>query len=400
MEPRFAARVKLRTSSVRTQMLDLAARLPDVIALGRGDPDLDTPAHIVEAGRRALAEGATHYTHPMGLPALREAIARSIAAAGGATYSPDEIVVTAGAQEAVFAAMLAFVDPGEEVLIPSPGYNTYHQAVELAGGTVVTIPTFEAEGFALTAASVAAKLTPRSRMLCLINPSNPTGTTIPPADIEALAALAVAHDLIVVSDEIYAKLVYDGARVQPVAALPGMRSRTITIDGFSKAYSMTGWRVGYFAGPKELVPAMAEIHHGLAICAPAASQHAALAALTGPQECIAEARRTYDERRRSMRAALDAMGLGYAPPNGAFYIYVNVASTGLTASQFCLRLLEEGRVMVFPGSLFGDHCDDYVRISLLQPLPRIEEAARRMAKVVSAIRNENPSRTTTAETAS
>jgi aminotransferase len=225
-------------------------------------------------------------------------------------------------------------------------------------------------------------------MLCLINPSNPTGMVIPPSEIEKLAALAVKHDLIVISDEIYARLVYDNARVQPVAALPGMKDRTITIDGFSKAYAMTGWRVGYFAGPRHFVKAMAEIHHGLAICAPAVSQHAALAALTGPQDAVEAARREYDARRRVMMAALDRMGLSYAKPNGAFYVYANVSSTGLTASDFCLRLLRDGRVMMFPGSLFGDHRDDHVRISLLQPVPRVEEAARRMEAVVAAVRSE------------
>jgi aspartate/methionine/tyrosine aminotransferase len=384
---RFARRVKLKQSSVRTRMLDMAAGLKDVIALGRGDPDLATPPHIVEAGRKALADGATHYTHPQGLPALREAIAASIAADGGAAYAADEIVVTAGAQEAIFAAMLALVDPGEEVIVPSPGYNTYHQAAELAEAKTVTVPTFEQDGFALTAAAVAKALTPKSRMLCLINPSNPTGMVIPPDEVERLAKLAVERDLIVVSDEIYAKLVYDNARVQPAASLPGMRERTITIGGCSKAYAMTGWRVGWFAAPRALVAPMAEIHHGLAICAAAASQHAALAALTGPQDCVAEFRRTYDTRRVAMMAALDRMGLTYTKPNGAFYLYANVSSTGLSASEFCLRLLAEARVMIFPGSLFGDHRDDYIRISLLQPVAKIEEAARRMAATVAAMRS-------------
>jgi aspartate/methionine/tyrosine aminotransferase len=288
----------------------------------------------------------------------------------------------------MFVAMLALVNPGEEVIIPSPGYNAYHQAAELAEGRIVAVPTYERDGFALTADAVEKVITPRSRMLCLINPSNPTGMVIPPSEVEKLAALAVRHDLIAVSDEIYAKLVYDNARVQRVAALPGLRERTITIDGFSKAYSMTGWRVGYFAAPKVFAVPMAEIHHGLAICAPAVSQHAALAALTGPPECIEQARRIYDERRQAMCRALDRMGLSYARPNGAFYVYANVSSTGLTASDFCIRLLENGKVMMFPGSLFGDHCDDYVRISLLQPVDRIEEAASRMQAFLASLQND------------
>lgn len=388
---RFAKRVSIKESSLRTRMLDIAAGLTDVIALGRGDPDLDTPAHVIEAGQKALGNGATHYTHPLGMPQLREAIATSIRANGGGDYSADEIVVTAGAQESMFVAMLALIDPGEEVIIPSPGYNSYHQAVELAGGLCVSVPTFERDGFALTAEAVEARLTPASRMLCLINPSNPTGMVIPPSEIEKLAALAIKHDLIVISDEIYARLVYDNARVVPVASLPGMKERTITIDGFSKAYAMTGWRVGYFAAPRHYAKAMAEIHHGLAICAPAVSQHAALAALSGSQDCVEAARQQYDARRRTMMAALDRMGLSYARPNGAFYVYANVSSTGASASDFCLRLLQDGKVMMFPGSLFGDHCDAYVRISLLQPVPKIEEAARRMDAVVKAMKSENKS---------
>jgi aminotransferase len=388
--PRIADRVKIRQSSVRTRMLDIAAGLKDVIALGRGDPDLDTPAHIIAAGQAALGSGATHYTHPQGAPELRKAVARSILEQGGAEYTPEEIVVTSGAQEAMFVAMLALINPGDEVIIPSPGYNSYHQAVELAEGVSVTIPTYEKDGFALTAAAVRAAITPRTRMLCLINPSNPTGMVIPPSEVEKLAQLAVEHDLIVVSDEIYARLTYDNARVQPVAALPGMKDRTITIDGFSKAYAMTGWRIGYFAGPRALIAPMVEIHHGLAICAPAVSQQAALAAVTGPQDSVEAARKEYDARRRVMMAALDGMGLSYARPNGAFYVYANVSSTGLSASEFCIRLLNEGRVMMFPGSLFGDHCDDYVRISLLQPIPRIEEAVARMQAVVAAMKAGRP----------
>ena len=385
MRDKLAARIKLREESVRTRMLDLAADLADVIALGRGDPDLPTPPHIVAAGQRALAEGATHYTHPMGLPVLREEIGRSLAERDGLDYTVDEIVVTTGAQEAIFAAMLACVNPGDEVIVPAPGYTSYDQAVELAGGRPVAVPTREEDDFALTAAAVEPRLTPRTRMLCLLNPSNPTGAVTPPAEVRALAALAERHDLIVISDEIYARLVYDGAEVLPVARLPGMKERTITVNGFSKAYAMTGWRVGYLASSPLLAKALAEVHHGLAICAPAASQHAALAALRGPQDCVEEMRRIYDERRRVMCRALDAMGLSYGEPKGAFYVYANVSKTGLPASELCVRLLREARVMIFPGSLFGDPGDDFIRISLLQPVARIEEALRRMSGLVTAL---------------
>ncbi len=385
MQNKLADRIKLREESVRTRMLNIAGKLDDVIALGRGDPDLPTPAHIVEAGQRALANGATHYTHPMGMPILREAIGETLADVDGLNYAIDEIVVTTGAQEAVFAAMLACVNPGDEVIVPAPGYTSYDQAIELAGGVPVPVATYEADDFALTAAAVAAKLSPRTKMLCLLNPSNPTGAVTPPSEVEALAALAVEHDLIVISDEIYARLVYDGAEVLPVARLPGMKERTITINGFSKAYAMTGWRVGYFATSPGLVKALTEVHHGLTICAPAVSQHAALAALQGPQDCVAAMREIYDQRRKVMCRALDEMGLSYGKPAGAFYVYANVSKTGLPASEFCVRLLEDAQVMIFPGSLFGDHNDNFIRISLLQPVERLEQAIQRMAKTVTAL---------------
>lgn len=382
---RIASRIKLKEQSIRTKMLDVAAGLEGVIALGRGDPDFDTPAHIVEAGQKALGNGATHYTHPAGLPELREAISGFLKNDCGADYGTDEIVVTAGAQEAMFCAMLALIEPGDEVIVPSPGYNTYHQHIELAGGKVVILPLAFENDFALTAEAVEKVLTPRSRMICLINPSNPAGTVTPPEEVKKLAELAVARDLILVSDEIYSQLVYDGHTVLSPASLPGLKERTITINGFSKAYAMTGWRIGYFAAPRPLAAAMTEIHHGLAICAAAVSQHAALAALTGSQDCVAMMRDTYDERRRVTAAALDAMGIPYATPGGAFYIYAKVAATGMPASEFCMRLLKEGRVMLFPGTLYGDHTDEFVRLSLLQPKERLVEATDRMGRFVQQL---------------
>jgi aminotransferase len=242
--------------------------------------------------------------------------------------------------------------------------------------------------FTLTADLIRERITPRSKLLVLINPNNPTGTVTPPDEIEKIASLAIEHDLIVVSDEIYARLTYGNNHVQPVAALPGMRERTITLSGFSKAYAMTGWRIGYFAAPRELVPAMSEINHAFAISVAAVSQHAALAALTGPQDCVEEMRRIYDERRAAMTAGLDALGIPYAEPQGAFYVYADVSVTGVPASVFCERLLAEGKVMMYPGTIYGAHTDDFVRMSLTQPVERIREAMRRMGEVVRTIRRE------------
>ena len=362
--------------------------MPDVIKLGRGDPDLDTPEHIVRAGQDALAAGATHYTHPLGIPELRQAIADDIARHGGARYAPEDIVVTPGGQQAMFILALGLLDPGDELLIPCPGYNPYLQSAELTGSVVVNVNTTRETNFTLTAEMVREHVTPRSKMLILINPGNPTGTVIPPDEVARICEVAVEHDLLVVSDEIYARITFDGNVAQPAAVLPGMRERTFTLSGVSKAYAMTGWRVGYFAGPSELIPALGEIHHAFAISTTAVSQHAALAALTGPQECVQEIRDTFDERRQVLCAGLDELGISYARPQGAFYVYARVADTGVEATEFCERLLSEGRVMIFPGTVYGDHTDDYARLSLTQPVPRIHEALERMAGVVAAIRAE------------
>ncbi|SEQ40528.1 aminotransferase [Devosia sp. YR412] len=385
---RLADRVKLKDAHIITRMADIAEGLTDVIKLGRGDPDLDTPAHIVKAGQDALGRGETHYGHPLGLPALRKAIAENIKAYGGADYAVDEIVVTPGGQHAMFVIALALLNPGDEILVPCPGYNPYGQAAELADATVVNIRMSMETNFTLTADMVKAAITPKSKVLVLINPNNPTGTVTAPDEVEKIAKLAIEHDLIVISDEIYARLTYGNQRIQPVASLPGMKERTITLSGFSKAYAMTGWRIGYFAGPRELIVAMAEINHAFAISVASVSQHAALAALTGPQDCVEEMRLIYDERRKALCAGLDAIGIPYAEPQGAFYVYANVAAIGLLASQFCERVLAEGKVMVYPGTIYGDYTDDFVRMSLTQPVERIKEAMSRIQTVVTTIRAE------------
>ncbi|MDP3959404.1 MAG: pyridoxal phosphate-dependent aminotransferase [Pseudorhodobacter sp.] len=387
---RLAKRIKLSDAHLVTRMLDIANGLEDVIKLGRGDPDLDTPAHIIKAGQDALANGATHYTHPLGILPLREAIAKNIADNGGAEYAPDEIIVTPGGQQAMFIIALSLLNQGDEMIVPCPGYNPYGQAAELSDAVVVEVPMGMATNFTLTAAMIEPHVTERSKILVLINPNNPTGSVTPPDEVRKIAELARKHDLIVISDEIYARLVFGNHRVQPVAALPGMRDRTITLSGFSKAYAMTGWRVGYIAGPRDLITPMSEVHHAFAISTAAVSQHAALAALTGPQDCVEDMRQTYDARRRAICAGLDAMGMGYAEPQGAFYVYANVASLGLgiTASAFCERLLAEGRVMIYPGAIYGDHTDDFVRMSMTQPVERIRLAMQRMARIVTEIRAE------------
>ncbi len=382
----LAGRIHDDDVSIRTTMLEAAAGLEDVIAMGRGDPDLHTPAHIVEAAKRAIDAHEHHYTHPTGMPRLREAIAANLAAEYGLDYDADEVVVTAGVQESVMLCMLALVEAGDEVLITSPRFTTYDMAVRLCGGVPVPVPTYEKDDFALLPAEIEARVTNRTKVLVLVSPNNPTGAVTPPAMIRAIAALAQKHDLIVIADEIYAKLIYEGSEHLSIATLDGMKARTITLNGFSKSYAMTGWRVGYLAAPRAFVRALTEPRHTLSINTATPSQFAALAALEGPQEPVAEMVAEYARRRAFLMPAFDRIGLTYGHPGGAFYLYVNVTASGLGANDFCLRLLREARVLVFPGALFGDEADTYMRIGYLQPMARIEEAVDRIDAFVGSLK--------------
>ena len=386
LHDRLAPRIVEEDGAFRTRMLGIARGLTDVIALGRGDPDFHTPQHIVDAAKAALDANHHHYTGPAGILPLREAIAANLTDRYGLDYGTDEIMVTAGAQEAIMLTMLGLCAPGDEVLITSPRFTTDDTAVGLCGGTPIPVPTFEKDDFALDLAEIEKRITPRTRMFVLVSPNNPTGAVTPPEVIRAIADLAIRHDLLVVSDEIYGRMIYEPNEHLSIATLPGMRERTVTINGFSKTYSMTGWRVGYMAGPADMMEMLTEPRHTLSINAASISQYAALAALTGPQEPIDAMMEAYAERRAWLMPALDEAGFTYGHPGGAFYIYTNVSSSGLPAPEFCVRLLEETGVMVFPGTMFGDESTDYIRISYLQPLPMIQEAMERITSFVDRAR--------------
>jgi aspartate/methionine/tyrosine aminotransferase len=382
----IAPRIVEEDGSFRTKMLGIAASRSDVIALGRGDPDFHTPAHIVEAAKAALDANAHHYTGPTGLPQLRAAIAADLRASHGLEYTADEIVVTAGVQESIMLCMLALCAPGDEVLITSPRFTTYDTAVHLCGGVPVPVPTHEKDDFALDVAEIEARITPRTRMFVLVSPNNPTGAVTPPDVIRKIADLAVKHDILIIADEIYAKMIYAPNEHLSIATLPGMKERTITLNGFSKTYAMTGWRVGYLAAPLDFVEKVTEPRHTLSINTCTVSQHAALAALTGPQEPLTAMLADYAARRDWLMPALTAAGFTYGHPGGAFYIYTNISSTGMPAPEFCERLLRETGVMLFPGTMFGDDSTDYIRISYLQPLPMIQEAMRRITAFAQSAR--------------
>jgi aspartate/methionine/tyrosine aminotransferase len=383
---RLAPRIVEEDGSFRTRMLGIAAGMKDVIALGRGDPDFHTPKHIVDAAKAALDANAHHYTGPTGLPELRHAIAHDLKVSHGLDYSAGNIVVTAGVQESIMLAMLALVAPGDEVLITSPRFTTYDTAVRLCGGTPVPVPTFEANDFALDPAEIRKRITRRTKVFVLVSPNNPTGAVTPPAVIRQIADLAIKHDLLVIADEIYAKMLYAPNEHLSIATLPGMKERTITLNGFSKTYAMTGWRVGYLAAPQDFVESVTEPRHTLSINTCTVSQHAALAALTGPQDALHAMLAEYSERRAWLMPALVEAGFTFGHPGGAFYIYTNVAYSGLPAPLFCERLLKETGVMVFPGTMFGDTSRDYVRISYLQPLERIKVAMDRIITFTHGVR--------------
>lgn len=372
--------------SVRTKLLEVAAKLDGVIAMGRGDPDLATPNHIIEAAKRALDSGATHYTPIRGNIELRCAIAAKLKRDNNLEYDPEnEILVTCGAEEAVFLALFGILNEGDEVLVPAPRYTSYDEGIKMWGGKPVIVPCDPDEDFAYKPENIRKCITPRTKVISIVNPGNPIGL-IDPEIVMEIGEIAKEHDLIVISDEIYENMIFDGTRHLSMAAVPGMRERTITINGPSKSYAMTGWRCGYMAAPAPLCEMLTEPAHTISICCPAVAQAAALAAYTGPQETVGQMRDIYDNRRRFMMGELDKMGLRYVKMRGGFYLFTDVTSLGLTPDEFCLRLLQEARVMIFPGSLFADPTNRFVRISLLSPTDRIHEAAGRMHEWIAKIR--------------
>lgn len=362
---------------------ELAARSPDAISLGLGDPDLPTPRHIVEAAIAAIQEGRTGPAPTLGLPELRLALARKLKRVNGIEADPgSEILVTTGSQEALFLLVQALIDPGDEVIVPDPRYPSYDAAIHLAGGRIVLTPTDERHDFDLDPAAVRARITGKTKAILLITPSNPTAGIISPANLQRLAEIAIAHDLIVIADEIYENFLYDGAEHVSIGSLPGMRERTITLGGFSKAYAMTGWRVGYITAPAEFIGAVAGLKAMVNIQAPTVSQWAAVAALEGPQDCISEMRDIYDRRRKLVLEALTGMGLTFGKPAGAFYVWANISSTGINATTLSYILLRDAGVLVFPGTAFGENWSNYMRFTLLQPDDVLQEAMDRIARVL------------------
>lgn len=358
--------------------------MQDVVAMGPGDPDLPTPQHIIDAAKQALDDGATHYTPPPGDIRLRKALAKMIQETRGVSYDPaSEIMVTLGAEEALYISMLTLLDEGDEVLLPSHRFTTYDWAIGMSGGRMVSYPTIIDGRYQLSAAEIEQRLTPKSKIIVVVSPDNPTGGVASAEEIAAVARLAQERDLLVVTDEIYSKFLYDDATHQSIVSLPGMQERTLLVDGFSKCYAMTGWRVGFLAGPADFMRSIIEVKHTTTLCTPAVSQAAALAALEGPQDVIEEMRQIYDNRRHELMAALTDMGLSFIYPAGAFYVYVDISSTGMTSPEFSLRLLQDTGIMITPGTMFGDEGDKYIRMSLLVPSEKMGPAIERMEQAIA-----------------
>jgi aminotransferase len=367
-------------------LMELAKRKPNAISLGLGDPDLPTPAHIVAAARRAIDEGRSGPAPATGLPELRQAIARKLARDNGIEVDPDsEVLVTTGGQEALFLLVQSLIEPGDEVLLPDPRYTSYDNAIELAGGRMVLVPTDEAHAFELDPDEVKRRITSKTKLLLLISPNNPTAGINRPDVVRQLAQIAIEHDLIVIADELYEKFVYDGYQHLSIGSLPGMRERTITLNGLSKTYAMTGWRIGYLAAPHDLIRTATALKQMVNVQAPTVSQWAALAALDGPQDCVEEMREIYDERRRLLMPALRSMGFSFGEPRGGLYIWLNIASTGMDSTALSYRFLQEADVLILPGTGFGDRWHDYMRMTILQPKEVLAEVIERMQAVLAQI---------------
>jgi aminotransferase len=371
----------LPASGIR-KFFDLLASMDGVISLGVGEPDFVTPSHIRQAAVRSLEDGLTHYTSNYGLLELRQSIAHHLYRLYGIQYDPaSEIIVTAGVSEGILLAMMALIDPGDEVICSDPYYVAYLPAVQLTGGVFVPVPTSAEHGFKLRAEDVERHITPRTKAIFIGYPSNPTGAVMEKEDLIALGEVAERHDLFVISDEIYDRLVY-GVDHTCFAAVPGMRDRTLLMGGFSKSYAMTGWRLGYTCARADVTEALMRVHQYVMMSAPTTAQHAAIEALHSGEEDVRGMVHEYDRRRKMVLGELNAMGLSCIEPHGAFYCFPSVAATGLSDEAFAEGLLMEEKVAVVPGSAFGVCGAGYVRLCYAESYEVLEEAMRRMRRFV------------------
>ena len=378
--------VDVKPSGIR-KFFDIVSEMPDAISLGVGEPDFDTPWHIRDEGIYSLEKGKTFYTSNAGLKELRCEISNYIMRKQGIKYDPiNEILVTVGGSEAIDVALRCMVNPGDEVIIPQPCYVSYEPCAVMADAVPVIINLKHENEFRLTAEELEAAITDKTKILILAFPNNPTGAIMEKKDLEAIAEVILKHDLYVISDEIYSELSYNEAHVS-IATLPGMKERTIMINGFSKAYAMTGWRLGYACGPELIMKQMTKLHQFAIMCAPTTSQYAAIEALKNGDADVAEMRDVYNQRRRYLLHSFKEMGLECFEPFGAFYVFPCIKEFGMTSDEFAMKFLETEKVAVVPGTAFGDCGEGFLRISYAYSIENLKLAMERLKRFVERLRN-------------
>ena len=386
--PLSKAIVQVKPSGIR-KFFDLVSEMDDVISLGVGEPDFDTPWHIREEGIYSLEKGKTFYTSNTGLKELRQEISNYIKRTQNVSYNPNmEIMVTVGGSEAIDVALRAMVDKDDEVLIPQPSYVSYEPCAFLAGAKPVIIDLKAENDFKLTAEQVLEKITDKTKILILPFPNNPTGSIMEKDDLEKIAKVVIENDLYVISDEIYAELTYKGKHVS-IVSIDGMKERTVLINGFSKSYAMTGWRLGYACAPKVILEQMLKIHQYAIMCAPTTSQYAAVSALKNGDKDVAEMRNSYNQRRRFLMHAFKEMGLECFEPFGAFYVFPCIKEFGMSSEEFATRFLQEEKVATVPGSAFGASGDGYLRISYAYSLETLKKSMTKMQNFITKLRENN-----------
>ena len=382
--------VTIQPSGIR-KFFDIVSEMKDAISLGVGEPDFDTPWHIRDEGIYSLEKGRTFYTSNSGLKELRMEIAKFLNRRYGLEYDFNrEMVITVGGSEAIDIAMRAMLDPGDEVLIPQPSYVSYYPCCILANGTPVVIELKAENEFRLKPEELEAAITPKTKLLVLPYPNNPTGAVMEKSDLEAIAGIIQKHDLYVLSDEIYSELTYTDNHVS-IASLPGMKERTIVINGFSKSHAMTGWRLGYACGPEIIIKQMLKIHQYAIMCAPTTSQYAAIDAMKNGDEDVQKMREEYNGRRRYLLHRFKEMGLECFEPFGAFYMFPCIKEFGMTSEEFATNLLKTEKVAVVPGTAFGDCGEGFIRISYAYSLDNLKEALDRMERYITELREKKDS---------
>ena len=378
---------ELKPSGIR-KFFDLAAEVKDVIALTIGEPDFKTPWHIREAGIKSLEKGHTWYTANAGLIELRQEASKYLKRRFNLEYDASDIFITVGGSEAIDLTIRALIDDGDEMLLPIPSFVCYDPICRLAGGKVVTIETKRENDFRLTAEELRAAITPKTKLLVLPFPNNPTGAVMIREHLEEIAEVLRGTDIMVLSDEIYAELTYGDERHVSIAEIEGMKERTIIVNGFSKAYAMTGWRLGYLAGPSPIISQMLKIHQYAIMSSPTTSQYAAIVAMRDCDNEVEEMKKQYDMRRRYLVKAFNDMGLDCFTPEGAFYVFPCIKSTGLSSEEFCEKLLRSKKVAVVPGGAFGSSGEGFVRVSYSYSLDHIMEATKRIKEFLEELKNE------------